>query len=96
VWPDFSYFVGSFCFQPSTPRAALSLDYFLLIRGVEFLGASLIFAIFFFFLFLLHTQHLTNVDQQQPTNPVSQGPSTYLRSEEFPEFLTLHNHRICC
>ena len=51
----------------------LSLDYILLIRDVEFLGESLIFAIRtsnFFFLFLFHVQSLKlwpTATNQQPT-----------------------------
>lgn len=51
-------------------KAKLSLDYFLLIKGSEFLGASLVFTVqmsipsppFFFFA----QSYLTKLDQQQP------------------------------
>lgn len=53
----------------------LPLDYFLLVRGMEFLGASLIFQVisFFFsccFFFVLNKDYLTN--HNQPTaHPLS-------------------------
>jgi hypothetical protein len=55
--------------------AMLPLDYFLLVRGMEFLGASLIFQVisFFFsccFFFVLNKDYLTN--HNQPTaHPLS-------------------------
>ena len=73
----------------------LLLDYFLLIRGIEFLGASLIFTIRisnFFLLFLLCAQLLNKL--QQTNNPTtSQGPSIYIPSKKSPEFQMSHNHR---
>jgi hypothetical protein len=89
----FGYFVGSSLFHPFNPLMidkrgkkryrreglALSLNYFLLIRGIQFLEANLIFAIRisnFLFLFLLWTQPLnklrtTTTNQQPTTHPAS-------------------------
>jgi hypothetical protein len=50
-------------------RATLSLDHILLIRGIEFFGASLIFASrisnFFLICFLVSNNYFINCNQQQ-------------------------------
>jgi hypothetical protein len=62
-------------------EAMFSLDNFLMIRGIDFLGASLIFVIrisnFFFF---VHND-LTNYKQQQPMAPNQQPISQHLASQ---------------
>jgi hypothetical protein len=82
----------------------LSLDYILLIKGTEFLGA--IFFTFrvsnfcFFYFSFLSTDHLTNHDQQPATNKPqptthssSRFPSIYIPSEKSLNFSTPYNHR---
>lgn len=71
------------------------LDYFLLIRIMEFPGASLVSTVMvfnFFFLFLLCTRQL---NKPKPTNNTPCPPecSIYTPSEEPPELQTSHNHR---
>lgn len=65
--------------------AMLSLDYFLLVMGVEFLGASLMFTtrisnffslLFLFCTWLLNKLQLSTTNSKQPTtHPASQRPS---------------------
>ena len=74
-------------------EAPISLDYFLLIRGV--LGASLIFAVRicnFFFLFLLCARLLNN-NKGPSTHTASFGSSIYILSGNSTEFQLTHNHR---
>ena len=63
----------------------LTLDLFLLIRAVESVGESLIFAFrissFFFCCSFFAHDYLTNSDQQQPTN--NQEPTLSLRALAF-------------
>jgi hypothetical protein len=68
----------------------LSLDYFLLIRWILFLGTSLIFAIrisIFFFLPLAHDNKSQSkaTNQQPTTHSASWGTSIYISSEKSPE-----------
>ena len=79
----------------------LLLDYFLQIKGVEYLGENLIFIlrISIFDSFFFSQDYLTNHDQQQPNsnqqltnNPHSLSPSVYILSEKFPEFQITYNH----
>lgn len=62
--------------------AILLLHYFLMIRGIQFLKASLIFTtrISNFFLFFLH-DCLTNYDQQQTTVTNQQSTTTHSESQ---------------
>lgn len=77
---------------------ALVLEYFLLIKGVKFLGAILIFTVkisnvhAFSSLCSTAYQTMTNTSQH-PTHSTSQDPSIYVSSEKFPEFQMLHNCR---
>ena len=48
-------------------RVTLSLDYLLLIRGLKFLGANLIFAVKMSNLYLLNKPQSTATNQQEPT-----------------------------
>ena len=72
--------------------ATFTLDYFLLIRVIEFLGASLIFTVRisnFFLLFLLFAPLLKlqpTATNNPPTDSASQGSSIYMPSEKSPEF----------
>ena len=79
----------------------LLLDYFLQIKGVEYLGENLIFIlrISIFDSFFFSQDYLTNHDQRQPNsnqqltnNPHSLSPSVYILSEKFPEFQITYNH----
>lgn len=76
----------------------LLLDYALLIRGIEFLEASLIFAVrisnFFFLLcvWLLNKLRPIATNNQQPT---SLCPTICTPSEKSPGFQMSHNHRNC-
>lgn len=77
----------------------LSLDYFLLVRGIEFLGASSIFTGRKSNSFSVHN-YFTDRDQQPTTNiQLSNRPPIpralafiYIPWEKSPEFLTSHNH----
>jgi hypothetical protein len=67
------------------------LHYFLLIKGIEFLGATLIFAVkipsFFSSSFFFTYDYLTNCDHQQPTyKGLRDVAFTYIASETSPEF----------
>jgi hypothetical protein len=80
----------------------LSLNYFLLNRGIKFLGASLIFVVrisnFFFSAFLFYAGLL---NKPQPpttknlptTHPASQSLCIYILFEKSPEFQTSYNCR---
>lgn len=72
--------------------ASRSLDYFVLIRGINFLRASLVFAIRISH-FFLSTLHIQLLDKPQPTATFYWGSSIYILSEESPELQMLHTHR---
>jgi hypothetical protein len=80
----------------------LSLDYFLLVRGAEFLGASFVFTIrianFFLLLSVLCTWLLnklwpTTTNNQSTTHLTCHGLSIYILSKKSPKFQMLHNCR---
>lgn len=72
----------------------VSPNYFLLIRDIRFLGASLFFTIRIskVFLFLLCAFNKLTKSNQPTTQPTSRSPSIYLPSEKSPELQTSHNH----
>jgi hypothetical protein len=62
-------------------------DYFLLIRGIEFPGPTLIFVVRisnFFFVSLHMTTWQTQPTTNRPPSPFCWGPSIYISSEKFP------------
>lgn len=81
----------------------LSLDHFLLIRAIKFLGANLIFIIriYNFFLFfsalvkcrnyLNHDQEQTTNNQQPTTHTASRGSSIYISSGKSSQFQMSHS-----
>lgn len=101
VWLDCGYFVGSLFFYPNTRErekeivrngVIVLLDYFLLLRGTEFIEARLIFVVrisnFFFLVFLLCTK-----PRPTTTKNLLLDPSIFIPCEGSPEFQMSHRHR---